>query len=226
MGDRTAGDAGDDTASRATAPGDAARDQAPDGRGGTGPDRDADASASDADGAPVQPELLEALRQIGLTGRASLTAAGDAAKALRSLVAADVSLARSALGRTLALSGLAIACGASSWLFLMGALVVVLNGPVGLSWTIALLIPAMLSLLVTAFASWMAVRYFEHTRLQATRRQLARLGIGELADFMPSPASAESARERDRKTPDDPDAPPSGRPSGSDRDARTGAAPP
>ncbi|HEU4773692.1 MAG TPA: phage holin family protein [Lysobacter sp.] len=170
----------------------------------------------------MPPELLEALRQIGLTGRASLAAAGDAAKALRSLVVADVSLARSALGRTLALSGLAIACGASSWLFLMGALVVVLNGPVGLSWSLALLIPALLSLLVTGFASWMAMRYFDHTRLQATRRQLARLGIGELADFMPSPASAESARASDRKTPDDPEAPPSG----SDRDRDAGAAPP
>ncbi|MGV8940602.1 MAG: phage holin family protein [Lysobacter sp.] len=170
---------------------------------------------ADADDAQVPPELLEALRQIGLTGRASLSAAGDAAKSLRTLVAADVSLARSALGRTLALSGLAIACGASSWLFLMGTLVVILNGPVGLSWSVALLIPAAISLLVTAFASWMAVRYFEHTRLQATRRQLARLGIGELADFMPSPGSAESARTRTRQTPDDPHSPPRG----GDRDA-------
>jgi hypothetical protein len=39
----------------------------------------------------------------------------------------------------------------------------------------------------------MATRYFEHTRLKATRRQLARLGIGELADFMPDPGSGESA---------------------------------
>ena len=30
--------------------------------------------------------------------------------------------------------------------------------------------------------------------MQATRRQLARLGIGELADFMPDPASGESTR--------------------------------
>lgn len=220
MGDRTAGNPGDDTAPRATAPGDAARDQAPDEPGGTAQDRDADAGIPDADDAAVPPELLEALRQIGLTGRASLAAAGDAAKALRSLVAADVSLARSALGRTLALSGLAIACGASSWLFLMGTLVAILHGPAGLSWTIALLIPAALSLLVTAFASWMAVRYFEHTRLQATRRQLARLGIGELADLMPSPGSAESARARKRKPPEDLGE----RPLRSDREA--GATPP
>jgi hypothetical protein len=41
----------------------------------------------------------------------------------------------------------------------------------------------------------MATRYFEHTRLKATRRQLARLGIGELADFMPDPSSSEAASE-------------------------------
>jgi hypothetical protein len=43
------------------------------------------------------------------------------------------------------------------------------------------------------------MRYFEHTRLQATRRQFARLGLGELADFMPdadSPASSADAAER------------------------------
>lgn len=215
MGDRTAGNPGDDTAPHTTAQGGAAHDQTQDELRGTAQGRDADAEE-----VPVPPELLEALRQIGLTGRASLAAAGDAAKALRSLVVADVSLARSALGRTLALSGLAIACGASSWLFLMGALVAILNGPAGLSWSVALLIPAVLSLLVTAFASWMAMRYFEHTRLQATRRQLARLGIGELADLMPSPGSAESARTRHRKPPEDPDA----QPSEGDREA--GATPP
>jgi hypothetical protein len=38
------------------------------------------------------------------------------------------------------------------------------------------------------------MHYFEHTRMQATRRQLARLGIGELADFTPAPGSARSAK--------------------------------
>jgi hypothetical protein len=31
--------------------------------------------------------------------------------------------------------------------------------------------------------------------MQATRRQLARLGIGELADFMPEPASGQSTKD-------------------------------
>ena len=87
-------------------------------------------------------ELLEALRQIGATGRASLGASVDTAKAFRSLVVADVSLARSALGRTLALSGVAIAAGASAWLLLMGALVVFLSARLGMPWLGALLLPA------------------------------------------------------------------------------------
>lgn len=147
------------------------------------------------DDPPVAPELAEALRQIGLTGQASLSAVGDTAKTLRSLVAADVSLARSALGRTLAMSGVAIVCGASSWLFLMGTLVVFLNGAAGLSWPLALLIPALLSLLAALVATWKAVDYFGHTRMDATRRQLARLGIGELSELMPSPDSPHSARD-------------------------------
>ena len=43
------------------------------------------------------------------------------------------------------------------------------------------------------------MRYFEHTRMQATRRQLARLGVGELSSFMPeagSGGSAEAAAEQ------------------------------
>lgn len=147
------------------------------------------------DDPPVADELREALRQIGQTGQASLSAVGDTAKALRALVAADVSLARSALGRTLAMSGVAIICGATAWLFLMGALVVFLNGATVLTWTASLLIPAALSLVAAGIATWAAVHYFGHTRMDATRRQLARLGIGELSDVMPSPDSAECARD-------------------------------
>ena len=37
------------------------------------------------------------------------------------------------------------------------------------------------------------MHYFEHTRLKATRRQFARLGLGELADLMPPADSADSS---------------------------------
>ena len=145
--------------------------------------------------AAASPDLRESVRQIGEAGRAGLGAASDAAKAMRTLLVADVSLARSAFGRTLALTGVAIVFGASGWMLLMSVLVVLLNGQAGLPWSLSLLIPALLSTGAAWFAGWRAMRYFEHTRLQATRRQLARLGIGELAEFVPDADSATSSRE-------------------------------
>ena len=140
-------------------------------------------------------DLKESLRQVGAAGRSTFDAANDASKAFRTLLAADVSLARSAFGRTLAFTGVAIAFGASSWLLLMAAGIVFLNRQLGWSWALALLLAAGLSIAVTALAGWMATRYFEHTRLQATRRQLARLGIGELADYTPPAGSSVSTKE-------------------------------
>ena len=110
------------------------------------------------------------------------------------MLAADVSLARSAFGRTLAFTGVAIVFGASSWLLLMAGLIVFLNRGLGVPWTLAVLLCALASGAVAGWAIWQGQRYFEHTRLQATRRQLARLGIGELADFSPSADSAVSTR--------------------------------
>jgi uncharacterized membrane protein YqjE len=148
------------------------------------------------------PDLAESLRQIGANGRAGLGALSDAGKALRILLAADLSLARSAFGRALAFTGIAIAFGGSAWMLLMATLTAVLHDVLGWSWTLSLGACALLSLLITAFGIWQAIRYFEYTRLQATRRQLARLGIGELADFMPDAGSPQSAR--DNGAPDEP----------------------
>jgi hypothetical protein len=157
--------------------------------------------AGAGDGAP-QPKqgIDDAVRELGAAGRATLEAGRDAGKAFRILLAADISLARSAFGRTLALTGVAIAFGASAWLLLMAALIVGLSRGLGMPWALALLLTALLSVAVTAGAAWMATRYFEHTRLKATRRQLARLGIGELADFMPDPGSGEAASVAAAKT--------------------------
>lgn len=145
-------------------------------------------------GPQAAPGVEEALHQLGAEGRAGLKAAGDVAKALRILVAADISLARSAFGRTLALTGVAIAFGASSWLLLMAAMIAAMQSA-GLSWLLALLIAALLSVAITAGAGYAAMRYFEHTRLQATRRQFARLGFGELADLMPDADSHQSSAD-------------------------------
>lgn len=156
----------------------------------------ADASP-DADGAA--PGIEETLRQLGATGRATWGAGREATSAFRILLSADVSLARSAFGRTLAFTGVAIAFGGSAWLLLMAALIAWLSLGLGWAWSLSLLLAAGLSAVVTGIGSWMAMRYFEHTRLKATRRQLARLGIGELAGFMPdagSGGSTNAAAER------------------------------
>lgn len=150
-------------------------------------------------GPGAAPDLSASLHALGDDARAGLKAASDAAKALRILVAADVSLARSAFGRTLAFTGVAIAFGASTWLLLMAALVVWMSNGWGWTWASSMLVTALVSALVTGAAGWAATRYFDHTRMKATRRQLARLGVGELAAFMPepdSPVSAEAAAEQ------------------------------
>src|SRR5688500_1501803 len=157
---------------------------------------DGGARGSDGHGAAapdVATDVAEALRPLGATGRATWTAGRDAATAFRILLFADVSLARSAFGRTLAFTGVAIAFGASAWLLLMAALVSWLSLGLGWAWSLSLLLVAALSVVITAIAGWMGMRYFEHTRMQATRRQLARLGIGELSSFMPEAGSGVSA---------------------------------
>ena len=136
--------------------------------------------------------IEDSLRELGTTGRATWEAGRDAAKAFRILLSADISLARSAFGRTLAFTGVAIAFGASAWLLLMAALIAWLSLGFGWPWALSLLLTAVVSIAITGLGGWRAMRYFEHTRLQATRRQLARLGVGELAAFMPDPGSGAS----------------------------------
>lgn len=145
------------------------------------------------------PDILESLRQVGDAGRAGWEATGDVFRSLRTLVFADFSLARSAFGRTLALTGVAIVFGGSGWLLLMAALMLLLTRQFGFPWSGALLACAAVSLVGAAIAVHYGMRYFEHTRMQATRRQLARLGIGELADFGPRAGSGESSRDAAEK---------------------------
>src|SRR5690606_14811884 len=157
---------------------------------------DGDAPPPDPASKPqAPPDLGEALHALGADSRAGLKAASDSLKALRSLVAADFSLARSAFGRALAFTGVAIVFGASAWLLVMTALIVFLNLQMGWPWWAALLSCAVFSALVAGIGVWQGMRYFEHTRMKATRRQLARLGIGELAHYSPRAGSSESSRD-------------------------------
>ncbi|MEG3191707.1 phage holin family protein [Lysobacter sp. D1-1-M9] len=162
----------------------------------------------DVAGPDPAPELIETLRQLGQTARAGTGAAGDTAKALRSLVAADLSLARSAFGRTLALTGAAIALGLSFWLLLSAALVTFLSLQLGVPWSLSLLAVALLSAGITGYCGWRAMRYFDHTRMQATRRQLARVGIGEPADSNPEPGRVAPTHDATGQHPPDDDGPP------------------
>jgi hypothetical protein len=167
---------------------------------GSATDREKSPDQADPGAAPVgapqppPPDLEEALRQVMAAGRSSMGAASDASKAFRSLLAADISLARSAFGRSVAFTGLAVAFGASAWLLLMAVTVMLLRVQAGMSWVFALLACAGLSLAVCVLAAWGAMHYFEHTRMKASRRQFARLGFGELADFTPTPGSVRSAK--------------------------------
>lgn len=130
---------------------------------------------------PPRPGLAESLRQIGASGRAGLAASGEAARALRALIGADLALAGNALGRALALACVAIVFAGSAWLLLMATLATALHDVRGWSWSLALGACAALSLGCAAIGLWQAWRYLRHTRLEATRRQLARLGVGRSA---------------------------------------------
>ncbi|GHE38980.1 phage holin family protein [Vulcaniibacterium thermophilum] len=157
------------------------------------PEGDREANAEPPRDLPP-PDLLEALRQIADTGRAGAGATWDAVKAFRTLVAADVSLARNAAGRAAAFSAMAVIFGGTAWMLLMALVIVLLSRGAGWPWWLAFLACALVSLALAAFGAWRAVYYFDLTRMKATRRQLARLGFGELADFTPAPGSPAPTR--------------------------------
>ncbi len=127
------------------------------------------------------PHLDESVRRIGAAGKATIDSARQTGRALRSLISADLALARSALGRALAWVAVGIVFGASAWLLVAGALIALLQR-LGWSWLQSLSVAAVLSLVVTAVAAWRTIHYFDRAGLHATRRQLARLGIGDEGD--------------------------------------------
>ena len=138
------------------------------------------------------------MRRIGAAGRATLDSALDTGRALRKLVSADLALARSAMGRALAWVAVAIVFGASAWLLAMGVLTALLHS-LGLSWLASFAICAVLSLGVTGFAAWRVSVFFDHAGMHATRRQLARFGIGDEdddeTDGEPAPVPSTQAGE-------------------------------
>lgn len=134
------------------------------------------------------PELSQAAEDIAKAGLEAGRSAWGVATSFRTLVAADIALSRSAFGLTLAYTGAAIALGASAWLLLMGVLVLSLQAT-GLALVWALLLPALLSATGAGICGYIASRVFTDTRLSATRRQLANLGLAN------DPAKIESDPE-------------------------------
>lgn len=122
------------------------------------------------------PGLEESIRDVGQAGRATVDSAKHTLRSLRRLASFEFALARSAFGRALAWSGVAIVFGASAWLLLAGTLIALMQRW-GLSWFHSLLITSLLSLAVTGYAVWRVSFFFRHTGMHATRRQLARLGL-------------------------------------------------
>ncbi len=120
------------------------------------------------------PGLGESLHTLGEASRDSLRAAQATGGALRDLLAADLALARAALGRTLALTIAATALAISTWLLLMAAFVAGLRA-LGLPWAASLLIAAVVGAVAAAAFGWAARRCLDDAGLQATRRQLARM---------------------------------------------------
>lgn len=137
---------------------------------------DGGAGSPPPEGGAETPRLDESIRQVGQAGRATVDSAKHTMRSLRRLASADFALARSAFGRALAWSGVAIVFGASAWLLLAGTLIALMVRW-GMSWFHSLLITSVLSLAVTGYAIWRVSYFFRHTGMHATRRQLSRLGL-------------------------------------------------
>jgi len=127
------------------------------------------------------PPIDESIRQIGAAGREALDATGKSLRALRTLFSADVAMARSAMGRTLAWVGVAVVFGASAWLLATAAAVALMQR-MGLSWFTSLCVAALFNAAITALAAWRTSRFFDYMGLHATRRQLSRMGLFQEGD--------------------------------------------
>lgn len=140
------------------------------------PDGGAATPPPDGDAGQRAPRLDESIREVGQAGRATVDSAKHTLRSLRRLASFEFALARSAFGRALAWSGVAIVFGASAWLLLAGTLIALMQRW-GLSWFHSLLITSLVSLAMTGYAIWRVSFFFRHTGMHATRRQLSRLGL-------------------------------------------------
>lgn len=125
------------------------------------------------------PELQQAAKDLGQAGIEVGRSAWDVVRHFRTLFAADLALSRVAFGVALAWAGVAIVLGASAWLLAMVSVVLWLQSTGWVGWQGAVLIPAAVSAAGGAACVWFAVKAFADTSLNATRRQLVKLGMAE-----------------------------------------------
>lgn len=133
------------------------------------------AGQAGADQEPA-PHLDESVRRVTAAGRETLGAGRDTLRAFRRLVLADLELARGAIIRASAWLAVAVVFGVSAWLLTVAMLVAALHA-LGMSWLAAIATAGVICLAATALAGWRCMVYVDHAGLQATRRQLARLGL-------------------------------------------------
>jgi hypothetical protein len=89
----------------------------------------------------------------------------------------------------------------------MGAAVLGLRD-LGLSLLWALLVPAAISAIGAGACAWMAGKVYEHTSLDATRRQLARFGLAGDPEQDKNPETGTEPAAEDRPPEPEPKAPP------------------
>ena len=159
--------------------------------------------------AGATPPIDETIRQVGQTGREAISATADSLRALRGLLSADIAMARSAMGRALAWTGVAVVFGASAWLLATAAAVALMQR-MGLSWLSALSVAALFNVVVTALAAWRTSRFFDYMGLHAPRRQLTRMGLfqeDDEDDDAPAPETPPAAAAAPVPPPASPEAP-------------------
>lgn len=125
------------------------------------------------------PELQQAAKDLGQAGIEVGRSAWGVVRHFRTLLAADLALSRVAFGVTLAWAGVAIVLGASAWLLAMVSVVLWLQSTGWVGWQGAVLIPAIVSAAGGAVCVRFAAKAFADTSLNATRRQLVKLGMAE-----------------------------------------------
>jgi hypothetical protein len=153
------------------------------------------------------PDLAHAAQAVGRAGLDAGREAWGVVSSFRRLVAADLTLSRVAFGVTIAWTAGAIVLGASAWIFLMAVAVIALQRS-GLSLLWALLTPALVSALGAGLCAWLAQRVFQHTSLDATRRQLARFGLAGDPMHDENPETGIDPQAAERPPEPEPKAPP------------------